>query len=139
MIFNGEEVVRGSASSSSSYEKYKTIINRESLEVSVVSLKAVQNISGNSLSLDVNIENLSETDITNAVLMAVTYEDLGTEKQHYVVRKIMPSDVITISYRQSKTFNLTADYTYSPTRLKAVVFLQLTSGPILQSTLAAAQ
>ena len=105
----------------------------------MVSLNVVQKISGNSLSLDVNVENLSETDITNVVLMAVTYEDLGTEKQHYVVRKIMPSDVLTLSSKQRQTFNLTADYTYSPTRLKAVVFLQLTLGPILQSTLATAQ
>ncbi len=139
MIFNGEQVVRGSASTSSSYEKYKAIINQESLKVSILVIRAAISSNGNSLSIDVDIENLSSNDITNAALMAVIFEDLGTDKHHYVVRDIMPSNVINISSKQQLTFNLTADYTSDPSHLKAVVFLQLTSGSILQSTLATAQ
>ena len=139
MIFNGEEVVRGSASSSSSYEKYKTIINRELLGISVLVIKAAMTSNGNSLSIQIDIENLSSSDLTNAALMAVIYEDLGVDKQHYIVRDMMPSEIISVSARQQQTFNLTSDYGSNPSHFKAVVFLQLTSGQILQSTLASAQ
>jgi hypothetical protein len=131
--------VRGSASISSSYEKYKTIVNRELLKVSVLTIRAAMTSNGNSLSIRTDIENLSSSDLTNAALMAVIYEDLGADTQHYVVRDIMPPEIISVSAKQQQTFNLTSDYVSNPSRLKAVVFLRLKSGQVLQAALVATQ
>ncbi len=138
MFFNGgNSVVGGSASS---YSQYSTVVNKELKKPSSVSIVGVITSSGGTISLDVTVTNISDSHITNIKLMAVVYEDVGTDEHHYVVRDILPpSEIASLSPGETQKFSLSSDFPGSLSSLKAVLFLQSPSGQVLQSAIATAQ
>jgi thiol-disulfide isomerase/thioredoxin len=138
IIFNGSRSVVGSASMSNSYQRYVAVINTELAKAPPVTVKATMTASGTQVSLDINVGNSGISGITDAELIAVVYEDTGTEEHHYIVRDMLRSSISSIAPDEQQTFNLSADFPGGISRLKAVAFVQLPSHLVLQSTLAAA-
>jgi hypothetical protein len=138
IFFNGGNSVVGG--SDSCYDQYRTVVNRELTGQSSVNITGVMTSSGGTISLDVTITNISNSPITDAKLMAVVYEDIGTEEHHYVVRDILPpSEIASFSAGETQKFNLSSDWSGGASGLKTVIFLQSSSGQILQSAMATAQ
>jgi len=138
IFFNGGNAVLGGGSGN--YAQYSDVVNRELTKQSSVSITGVTTLSGSIMSLDVTITNISGSAITNVKLMAVLYSDYGTEEHHYVVRDILlPSNIATLSAGETQKFNLTSDWPGGVSGLKAVIFLQSSSGQILQSAIATTQ
>ena len=138
IFFNGGNSVVGGGSSN--YDQYSNVVNRELAKQSSVSIAGVMTSSGGTLSLDVTITNISDSPITGVKLMAVIYEDIGTEEHHYVVRDILPpSEIASLSAGETQTFSLSSDSLDNLPSLRAVLFLQSSSGEVLQSAMATAQ
>lgn len=138
IFFNGGNSVVGG--SSGNYAQYSAVVNSELTKQSSVNITGVTTLSGGTLSLDVTITNISGSAITNVKLMAVLYSDYGTDEHHYVVRDVLPpSGIASLSAGETQKFNLTSDWPGGLSGLKAVFFLQSSSGQILQSAIATVQ
>jgi len=88
----------------------------------------------NTLSFNVVVTNISDNNITDVKVMAVVYEDLGTDEHHYVVRDMQTlSTIANLTPGSTQQFTLSSNYSGNLSNLKAVFFLQLPSGEILQS------
>jgi hypothetical protein len=138
MLFDGTESVVGSSSVSNSYGRYKTVIDRELAKANSLTIKANMISDGSGITLDISLTNTGNDAISGIKLMAVVYEDLGTDAHHYVVRDMLTPENVSVSPGQQREFNLTSTLTgiQNP---QVVVFLQSASHQILQSTLATAQ
>lgn len=125
---------------SRNYDQYSDVVNSELAKQSSVSIAGVMTSSGGTLSLDVTITNIGDSPITGVKLMAVIYEDLGTEEHHYVVRDILPpSEIASLPAEETQKLSLISDFLDSLPSLGAVLFLQSSSGEVLQSAIAIIQ
>lgn len=135
IFFNGGNSVVGGGSGN--YAQYSTVVNSELTKQSSVSIVGAMTLSGGTLSLNVTVTNISGSAITNVKLMAVLYSDYGTEEHHYVVRDILPpSNIASLSAGETQKFSLSSDFRDSLSSLRAVLFVQSSSGQILQSAIA---
>jgi len=138
IFFNGTQTVVGSASVSSSYQRYGAVINKELAKEPPLTIEAVMTASATGISLSIEVENTGNDSITRAELIAVVYEDTGTAEHHYIVRDMLRSAISSIASGEKQAFSLSANFPGGTSKLKAVAFVQLPSHQVLQSTLAAA-
>ena len=135
MFFNGGNSVVGGGSGN--YGQYSAVVNRELTKQSSVSIVGVMTSRSGTISLDVTITNISDSAVTSVKLMAVVYEDIGTEEHHYVVRDILPpSGIASLPPGETQKFSLSSDFRDSLSSLRAVLFLQSPAGQVLQSAIA---
>jgi hypothetical protein len=136
IFFNGGNSTVGGGSSSGCYDRYKPIVNTETAKISPVNLTGTMTVNGSSITINSTVINTGTSSITNAKLMAVLVEDIGTAEHHYVVRDILtPSAINSLAPGAQQTFNPNITYSGTTTNLKAVLFVQSSSGTILQSVL----
>jgi len=90
-------------SSESSYNNYKSAIDKELAKVPKVDISASSNVDTTNLTVSINIsiENISSENLTNLVVGAMIYEDsvyLGSQGKNvnHVVRDIISSEEILI-------------------------------------------
>ncbi len=134
MFFNGGNSVVGGGTGI--YSLYSAVVRKELTKQSSVRITGIMTPSGGTISLNVTITNISDSQITNVKLMAVVYEDLGTDEHRYVVRDILPpSEIVSLSPEETQEFSFGSDFPGSLSRLRAVLFLQSPSGQVLQSVL----
>jgi hypothetical protein len=138
MFFNGgNETVGGGEGN---YNQYKTMVSSLLTRQSFIRIVGQMTASGGSISIKATVINSGNNPITDVKFMAVVYEDIGTEEHHYVVQDILPpSEVISLAPAASREFSLNSDFLGSSPNLKVVLFLQATSGEILQAALATSE
>lgn len=135
MFFNGGNVITGG--SDQSYSQYSKLLS--SMTSADSAKKSQVNISSSfstaeSSPLNASVTNLGSSEIKSAKLMAVTFEDLGTSEHHYTVREILtPASVSSLQPGTAQKFSFKPGAAGS--NLKAVIFLQLSTGEVLQATL----
>jgi hypothetical protein len=138
MFFNGGNLVKGGGEGS--YNKYSTIVSQELKKTCPASMAGGMTFSGNAISLKAAATNISNSSITDAKMIAVVYEDLGTDEHHYVVRDIRTlSKIATLAPGATQQFTLSSSLSGSLSKMRAVFILQSSSGQVLQSVLGSAQ
>ena len=132
MFFNGGNVVMGGWDGC--YDAYSAVINEELIKPVSAAIAGTMTTGSNTLSFNVVVTNISDNNITDVKVMAVVYEDLGTDEHHYVVRDMQTlSTIANLTPGSTQQFTLSSNYSGNLSNLKAVFFLQLPSGEILQS------
>jgi hypothetical protein len=137
MYFNGGNLVAGG--SNASYSQQTAVIDRELAKAPTVSIGGSLKLTG-GITVAANVTNTGTAVISNAKLMMVLYEDLGTDEHHYVVRDILtPTAVASLAPGATQQFSVKSSYAGSTAKLNAVVYLRASNGEILQAALAQIQ
>lgn len=125
--------------SDQSYNQQTPVINKELAKSASVTISGSMTLSG-GIAISVSVNNITSANIASVKLMAVVYEDLGTDEHHYLVRDIIaPTAIASLPPGIEQKYNLKSSYTGSTTNLKAVVYIQASTGEILQAALAKIQ
>jgi hypothetical protein len=130
LMFDGITPVMGG--STGSYNQQSTTISKELAKRAVIGLTITSKSDGTS---SVSVANLSGAGISNAKLMAVVYQDLGTDEHHFVVREILPPVVLSMAPGAQQSFDFKS--TYEGANLNTVTFVQAGNGEVLQAAAAA--
>jgi len=88
--------------------------------------------NASTMTVSVEITNLTMQDIQNARLYAVVYEDTGKSRDRYLVRDVTPATIFTLSGRDTVTYELSPSLTNS-SNLHLVVILKTNDDGIIQS------
>ncbi|MFZ1914026.1 MAG: hypothetical protein WBQ62_01420 [Dehalococcoidales bacterium] len=136
IFFNGGTATIGGTAGNSTacYQRYKPIINQLTGTISPVNITGTMTVNGKAITINSTVANTSGSPVANAKLTAVLYEDLGTDQHHYVVRDILtPSAIGNLNPGSQQTFNLASTYSGNTANLKAVLYVQTSSGQIIQA------
>lgn len=126
-FFNGREVRVQGASQQNVYSRYSAAVDNVIDHKGYFIIEAEKNISGNALNLDVTVARLGNSEKKDLAINAVVYEDLGIERQRFVVRKILPRQIIgRFDSGQIKRFKFSANVTNAENIYQTfvLVFLQ---------------
>jgi hypothetical protein len=119
-----------------SYDRYLPVVNKELAGPSIITISGNMTVIDSAYFLTASVTNVGSTKITNAKLMAVVYQDIGTDAHRYVARDILPAnavDVLSPGVPQLFVFN--SQFPVDASTMKAVIFLNSSSGEVLQATL----
>ena len=128
LMFNGRNAVMGGFSGS--YKDQTKAIDKELAKEAAVTL-TLSVLEGVNMPTMALVTNVSGAAITNARLMAVVYEDLGTDEHHYVVREILEPVVFDLAANSSQDYSFKPNFTGDEQYM--VTFVQAASGEVLQA------
>jgi len=126
--------------SESSYNNYKSAIDKELAKVPKVDISASSNVDTTNfaVSINVSIENISSENLTNLVVGAIIYEDSvylasTTKNVNHVVRDIITSEeIINFASGASQEFSLTSETlsnVHDINNIHIVVYVQAPDSP----------
>ncbi|MFZ5518557.1 MAG: hypothetical protein ACOY90_18145 [Candidatus Zhuqueibacterota bacterium] len=126
-FFNGTGLRVQGASEENIYNRYAAAVDQLLGDTGYFLIEAEKKIAGNVINLDVTIARLGNSDKSDLSVNAVVYENRGTSGQRFLVKKILPRQIISrFDSGQVKNFSFSAAMSANDTmeRMKVVVFLQ---------------
>ena len=133
VYFDGANGVSGGGDTEYLYARYKRIIAKEAAVAPPIALGAAklrENIPG---AVNVKIENVSGSVLEGAWLYAVAYQDLDTERHHFMVSAISKKALPSVS--TGEAFETELYFDTQASLLNTVVFVKSGSGQVLQAAL----
>ncbi len=133
IYFDGANGVSGGGDTDYLYARYKRIFSREVAVPPAVMLSAAkfqENIPG---SINVKLTNVSGSAITDAWLYGVAYQDLGTERHHFLVSAFSKKSISQLG--AGETLGLELSFDTQASLLNVVIYCKSSTGQIIQAAL----
>ncbi len=142
VVFNGgqwfdpalsKEYGRNIISGPQSYEAYKARFDLLKSQQTTARITSVEVQTSPRLTATIEVTNLSSSEMDNARLYAVVYEDMRVSGSRYKVLDITPvEDKVRLAAGESKLFDLKSSITSNANR-HMVVILKSSTGLVLQA------
>jgi hypothetical protein len=133
IYFDGANGVSGGSDTDYLYARYKRIVTKEAVVVPVVRMNAAKLQENSPGAVIVELANTSGSTIEGAWLYGVAYQDLGTERHHFMASAISKKYIPRVAGDEILKLELLFDTQAS--LLNIVVFLKSNSGQIIQAVL----